>query len=181
MTDLVKTSKFLSLVLRHRPEAIGLQLDAQGWADVQDLITLAAAKGTVLTEALIREVVETSDKKRFALSASGDFIRANQGHSIEVDLGLSPLTPPATLFHGTASHFLASILASGLNKRARHHVHLSADIETASKVGRRHGNLVLLSVGSGDMAHEGYTFYRSENGVWLTDHVPSKFLSVLAQ
>lgn len=180
MSQLVSASKFLSFVLRHKPGAIGLQLDGQGWADVQELIERAKEHGTVLSEALILDVVRTSDKKRFALSASGDFIRANQGHSIDVDLGLLKQTPRACLFHGTASRFLDSILAMGLVKGARHHVHLSADTETASKVGRRHGRLVLLAVASEQMDRDGHTFYRSENGVWLTDTVPAKYLSVLA-
>jgi putative RNA 2'-phosphotransferase len=178
MKNLEKTSKFLSYVLRHKPEEIGLQLDSEGWADIQDLIQLANKSGNSLNETLIREVVETSEKKRFAISCDGDFIRANQGHSVQVDLGFSSIEPPKILFHGTADRFLRSIFESGLSRGNRHHVHLSEDTETASSVGGRYGNPVVLVVHAATMFREGFEFYRSENGVWLTNSVPAKYICV---
>jgi len=174
--DRVKTSKFLSLVLRHRPEAIGLALDGGGWASVAELIEKAGIHGRRLDLDLIADVVAHNDKKRFSLSPNGERIRANQGHSFPVDLGLEPVEPPAVLFHGTARRFLDSILASGLEPRGRQHVHLSADRETATKVGQRHGKPVVLEVDAAAMAELGHTFYLSANGVWLTESVPARFL-----
>lgn len=173
-----KLSKFLSLVLRHKPEAIGLRLDAAGWANIQELVRLAGQNGTVLSEALISEVVETNSKQRFAISDDGRSIRANQGHSVNVELGLTAIEPPETLFHGTAERFIESILALGLSKGSRNHVHLSADIETAVSVGRRYGKPVVLLVDSGKMHRDGNKFFRSENGVWLTDAVSVKYIVV---
>ncbi len=176
--NLVRTSKFLSLVLRHRPEAIGLELDEAGWAEVPELIRLAREQGRELTEPLIREVVETNDKRRFSLSADGSRIRARQGHSLRVDLGLEPVAPPEVLFHGTAKHFLDSILRRGLLKGERHHVHLSPDEGTARAVGQRHGQPIVLRIEAGRMHAESHAFFVSENGVWLTDHVPVEYFSV---
>jgi putative RNA 2'-phosphotransferase len=173
---LVKLSKFMSLVLRHKPGEIGLALDENGWADVAELIARANLKGVRLTHSDLLTVVETNDKKRFALSEDGTRIRASQGHSVEVDLALSPVEPPARLFHGTASRFLESIRAQGLLCGKRQHVHLSPDETTAAKVGQRHGKPVVLQVLSGEMHHAGRPFYLSANGVWLTDHVPSEYL-----
>lgn len=172
----VRSSKFLSLVLRHEPERIGLQLDANGWTNVDDLINRAAAHGMHYTPELIRTLVRESDKQRFALSEDGLRIRANQGHSVEVDLGYAPSVPPAQLFHGTAERHLASILSQGLMKGERHHVHLSADRDTALKVGQRHGKPVVLLVDSAAMHTAGLTFFRSANGVWLTEHVHAQYL-----
>lgn len=172
----VKVSKFLSLVLRHQPDAIGLTLDENGWADVEELIRLANQSGRCLTRPLVDVAVADSDKKRFALSEDGRRIRASQGHSIDVDLALSPADPPHRLYHGTATRFLDSIRASGLHSASRQHVHLSADIPTATKVGQRHGKPVVLVVRAGEMAAAGHTFYLSVNGVWLTDRVPVEFL-----
>jgi putative RNA 2'-phosphotransferase len=180
MSDLEKASRYLSYILRHKPEEIGLQLDHEGWADLQELIERAKENGNPLSEAFIRKVVETSEKKRFSISGDGDFIRANQGHSVPVDLGLIALEPPELLFHGTADRFLDSILDSGLSKGSRHHVHLSEDIETANSVGMRYGLPAILIVRSDQMFREGFQFYRSENGVWLTDSVPTKYISVSA-
>ena len=146
---LARTSKFLSLVLRHRPETIGVTLDAQGWVDVDELIASAAAKGQPLTRELIGRVVAENDKQRFALSDDGTRIRANQGHSVEVDLALEPQEPPETLYHGTAARNLRSIERDGLRRGQRHHVHLSADPVTARIVGQRHGEPVVLRVASG--------------------------------
>ena len=175
----VSTSKFLSLILRHQPEKIGLSLDANGWANLDDLLRLSAAKGRPLTRALIEEVVATNDKQRFAFNEDRSMIRASQGHSISVDLDLVPVAPPPVLFHGTATRFLESIQKQGLLKGKRQHVHLSPDAPTAVKVGQRHGKPVVLKVAAGRMQFEGHKFYRSANGVWLTDHVPPAFFAVV--
>lgn len=174
--SLESKSKFLSLVLRHKPEEIGLTLESEGWAWVEDIIRLSAAKGLVLTTELIHEIVETSDKQRFTMDPTGKRIRANQGHSIPVDLQLAPFAPPATLFHGTASRFLDSIRAGGLLTGARQHVHLSASHAIAAEVGARHGKPVVLRVRAADMHRDGYGFFQSANGVWLTAAVPPAYL-----
>jgi putative RNA 2'-phosphotransferase len=180
MSDtVVKTSKFLSFVLRHGPQSIGLELDNAGWADVDELMRRASSAGRPLTRDLLREVVETNDKQRFSFSDDGQRIRANHGHSIDVDLGLESVAPPDLLLHGTARTSLSSVLEKGLLKRQRQHVHLSLDVETAIKVGRRHGSPVVLRVDSGGMHSEGSSFYLSENGVWLTENVPPGYLSVI--
>ncbi|MEM7126063.1 MAG: RNA 2'-phosphotransferase [Chloroflexota bacterium] len=171
-----RISKFLSLVLRHKPEQIGLRLDVAGWADVPELIRLARQAGVDLNEELLVEVVQNNDKQRFALSPDGQRIRANQGHSIDVTLGLKSIEPPETLYHGTATRFLEAILQEGLKPGNRQHVHLSSDVETAIKVGRRHGKPTVLVVQAGPMARAGYLFYRSDNGVWLTDYVSPQYL-----
>lgn len=176
MSELVRTSKFLSLVLRHQPEAIGLTLDAQGWAEVEELIRLANISGQRVDRTLLERVVAENDKKRFALSEDGRRIRASQGHSIEVDLALSPTPPPELLYHGTATRFLESIRQQGLHAASRQHVHLSADLETATKVGQRHGKVVVLTVRAQAMAEAGHSFFLSANGVWLTEWVPVEFL-----
>jgi putative RNA 2'-phosphotransferase len=175
--SLVPTSKFLSLVLRHDPATIGLTLDAQGWADVDDLIARANRSGRALTRELIESVVANNDKRRFALSPDGTRIRANQGHSIEIDPGLTPVAPPERLYHGTATRFLDSIRAQGLIPGSRLHVHLSADEATAVAVGMRHGKPAVLTVLAADLHAAGTAFYRSENGVWLVDRVPPEFLA----
>lgn len=178
-TDLVKTSKFLSLVLRHQPDVIGLALDENGWADVDELIRLAAAGGhrLTLTRPLLEQVVADNDKKRFAFSDDGRRIRASQGHSVRVDLALPAAEPPAELFHGTATRFVESIRAGGLHAGNRQHVHLSLDVPTATKVGQRHGKPVILTVRAGDMAAAGHPFFLSANGVWLTERVPVEFIT----
>lgn len=175
MTDLVSTSRFLSLVLRHRPDRIGLSLDAAGWADIAELIRLSQAHRP-LTRDVIEAVVAGSDKQRFAISEDGLRIRANQGHSIEVDLALEVVAPPERLYHGTATRFVEAIRREGLSRRSRHHVHLSADVDTAQRVGARHGKPVMLVVRAAEMAAAGHTFHRSANGVWLTDTVPVDFI-----
>ena len=176
--QLEKTSKFLSFVLRHKPEAIGLDLDVNGWVAL-DLLIEKAAGEIALNRSLIEEVVRTSEKQRFALSEDGERIRANQGHSVKVDLQLEPKEPPAVLYHGTATRFLDSILAEGLRPGQRHHVHLSADEETAVAVGKRHGKPVVLKIASAEMQAQGFLFFLSENGVWLTDRVPPAYLTEL--
>jgi putative RNA 2'-phosphotransferase len=170
-------SKFLSLVLRHKPQEIGLTLDPNGWASIEQLIALANAGGTALSRPVIESIVAASDKQRFAISADGACIRANQGHSVDISLGLAPQAPPAQLFHGTATRFLESIRAGGLHAGARQHVHLSSERATAEKVGSRHGKPLVLLVDSGRMARDGHLFYRSENGVWLTDSVAPAYLA----
>jgi putative RNA 2'-phosphotransferase len=171
-----KTSKFLSLVLRHEPARIGIALDSAGWTDVDALLAASAAHGVAITRDELVQIVATSDKQRFALSPDGARIRANQGHSVEVELELAPATPPAILYHGTVDRFLDSIRAQGLIKGERHHVHLSADLATAQKVGGRRGKPVVLAVRAAEMVAAGHPFYVSENGVWLTDAVPVTFV-----
>lgn len=176
MTSLASKSKFLSLVLRHKPETIDLQLDKNGWANIDELIAKANQKGQRLTRTLVDEIVTTNDKQRFAISDDGLFIRANQGHSIKIDLQLETRKPPETLYHGTATRFAASILKDGLIPKSRQHVHLSRDIATAIKVGQRHGKPIVFEVATGKMHNDGHLFYLSENNVWLTENVPLKYL-----
>ena len=171
-----RNSKFLSLVLRHDPDRIGITLDDAGWTDVAALLDATAAHGVMITRDELVQIVATSDKQRFALSPDGARIRANQGHSVEVDLALAPATPPAVLYHGTVGQFVDSIREQGLIKGARHHVHLSADTATAAKVGGRRGKPVILTVRAADMVAAGHTFFCSENGVWLVDHVQAQFI-----
>jgi putative RNA 2'-phosphotransferase len=173
---LIKLSKLLSLVLRHNPGVLGLTLDAQGWVAVDDLLAAAQRHGHALDTATLAQIVADNSKQRFAFSPDGTRIRANQGHSIPVELGLEPITPPELLYHGTARHLLTSIRESGLERRSRQHVHLSADTDTATAVGKRHGVPIVLTVAAGAMQAAGFAFYRSANGVWLTDHVPPEYL-----
>lgn len=177
--EIVGISKFLSLVLRHQPEMIGLTLSNEGWANVDELLELATKHGKTISRDTLNVVVDTNSKKRFAFSDDKQFIRASQGHSVEVSLGYQPQTPPEVLYHGTAIQSVASILATGLHKQQRQHVHLSADKDTATKVGQRHGKPVILEVLTGDMHRQGYSFFLSDNGVWLTDHVPPAFIKLL--
>jgi putative RNA 2'-phosphotransferase len=170
-------SKFLSLILRHAPDTIGLTLDKNGWADVATLLERAAAHGKRITPEQLREVVASNDKQRFAFSADGRAIRASQGHSLKsVDLELEPALPPAVLYHGTASRFITSIRRSGLKAQARRHVHLSEERATAISVGARYGVPVVLAVRAGEMHAQGHAFYQSDNSVWLTDAVPLRFI-----
>jgi putative RNA 2'-phosphotransferase len=171
-----RTSKFLSLVLRHDPARIGITLDEAGWTDVDGLLAAAAAHGVRLTRDELHELVAASDKQRFALSPDGARIRANQGHSVDVDLQLPPREPPERLYHGTVEAALDGIREHGLVRGARHHVHLSADVATATKVGSRRGAPVILTIRAADMHAAGHVFYRSENGVWLTEQVPPRFI-----
>lgn len=174
--DLVKISKFLSYVLRHNPDAIGLTLDPHGWTSVDELLGKAEAAGTPIERGLLLRVVNENDKQRFALSEDGLRIRANQGHSLKVDLALPESQPPAILFHGTADRFLDSIRAAGLVAGSRHDVHLSTNRETAEKVGQRHGVPIVLAVDAERMSNDGYRFRCSENGVWLTETVPPNYI-----
>ena len=175
-----ETSKFLSYILRHEPQSIGLELDTEGWADVEALISGAARHGRNLDRELIKHVVDSSDKKRFSISEDSRRIRAVQGHSTKsVDLQFEEKRPPATLYHGTATRFMASINEKGLISGSRHHVHLSQEIETASAVGQRYGTVVILKVAAQEMLEKGFRFYQAENGVWLTEQVPVKFIEPL--
>lgn len=174
---LSEISKFLSYVLRHEPEAIGLALDREGWADIDELISRAGQSGRTLDRQTIQTVVAGNDKKRFTLSDDGRHIRAVQGHSSEaVDIAYNPVHPPAILYHGTARKFLASILEKGLHAGSRQYVHLSMDAETAIKVGQRHGKPVVLEIRALDMSASGHEFFQAENGVWLTREVPTRYI-----
>lgn len=174
--SLVRASRFLSLVLRHRPEHVGITLDPAGWVRVDELLAAARRSGFALDRATLERVVAENDKRRFALSGDGARIRASQGHSVDVDLGLAPQAPPEELFHGTATRFLESIRSEGLRPGSRIHVHLSPDEATARTVGRRHGAPVVLRVAAGDMHRDGHELVRSENGVWLALAVPAMYL-----
>jgi len=173
---LVRLSKRLSYILRHHPESVGLVLDGEGWVDVDRILDALKRGGRALTRGELEEVVRKNDKKRFSFSEDGRRIRANQGHSVGVDLGLEPVEPPDLLYHGTVGGFLDSIRREGLKKRSRQHVHLSPDVETALKVGGRRGRPVVLVVEARRMHTGGHRFYISANGVWLTDAVPPEYL-----
>jgi putative RNA 2'-phosphotransferase len=177
---LVTVSKFLSKYLRHEPEALGLTLEPGGWVLVDELLAGAARIGFPIAADELARVVADNDKQRFALDETGSKIRANQGHSTEVDLQLSEAEPPELLYHGTVARFVDAIRTEGLKKMARHDVHLSKDIETASKVGQRRGKPVILVIESARMAADGLRFRLSANGVWLTDHVPPQYIRPLS-
>ncbi|MFF3345741.1 RNA 2'-phosphotransferase [Streptomyces sp. NPDC002779] len=170
----VRVSKYLSRHLRHQPERIGLTLDEGGWVEIDTLIAAAAAHGFRFTREELDHVVATNDKRRFAID--GTRIRASQGHSVEVELGLPPATPPPYLYHGTVAGALETIRAEGLRPMNRHDVHLSADRETATRVGARRGRPVVLSVDAGAMHRDGHVFHVSANGIWLTKEVPPRYL-----
>lgn len=172
-----RISKFLSLILRHQPETIGLKLDENGWADVEELRERSAKKKVYFSLEELDEVVETNNKKRFAFNEDKTRIRASQGHSIDINLALEALQPPDFLYHGTAEANISPILEKGIEKRSRQHVHLSADKETATKVGMRHGKPIILTIRTGKMYEDGIAFYQSANGVWLTEFVDPKYIS----
>ena len=174
--DLTATSKRLSYLLRHNPGAAGLTLDAAGWVEVQDLLAALERTGTPLTQAELERVVAENNKARFALDHTGQKIRASQGHSVPVDLGYQPQTPPPVLYHGTPTRNVASILADGLRPGRRHAVHLSEDTKTAHAVGARRGRSAVLAVDATALAEAGPMFTRSANGVWLVDAVPARYL-----
>lgn len=174
--EITGASKFLSFVLRHYPEAIGLTLDENGWTRIDDLLEKCRAHGKPLSRELLNTILATSPKRRFALSVDGQKIRASQGHSIEVDLAYEPTTPPELLFHGTVAASLQAIRAEGLRKMERLHVHLSPDDATARTVAVRRGKPVVLRISAGRMHSTGHVFYLSANGVWLTEHVPPPFI-----
>lgn len=168
--------RLLSHVLRHAPERLGITLDVQGWTSVDELIAKARKAGFTIDRPILEEVVATNDKKRFTLSEDGRSIRAAQGHSVSVDLGLAPSEPPETLFHGTARTNLDAIFLEGLKPGRRQHVHLSTNEDTARKVGERHGKPVILRIDTRRMRDDGRTFVQADNGVWLTDSVPPEYL-----
>ncbi len=178
MTDkeIIRTSKFLSLVLRHEPERVGLKLGDAGWVGVDELLEAVNGHGVALTLEDLKHIVATSDKKRFAFSDDCRSIRASQGHSVEVDLQYSPQMPPEILYHGTATRFLDGIRQQGLHRMERHDVHLSAETKVTVQVGSRHGKPVLLTIRAGEMHRAGFEFRCSANGVWLVDHVPPQFI-----
>ena len=173
--EMIHLSKFLSLILRHEPGKVGLVLEEGGWVEVSMLVLALQTAGHRVDESLLHQVVRENDKQRFSFNEDSSKIRANQGHSIPVELGLQPISPPEILYHGTATRFLESIVVTGLHSQRRTHVHLSPDIDTAVKVGARHGKPVVLKVQSGQMATDGFLFYQSDNGVWRTGHVPGRY------
>lgn len=176
---LVKKSKFLSLVLRHQPEKINLQLDASGWALIDELLIKAKQNGVQIDLLELTEIVENNDKQRFCLSDDGKKIRANQGHSIGVELNLQEQAPPEFLYHGSARKNLQSILQSGIHKGNRHHVHLSNNCESARQVGQRHGKPIVFKILAQEMYQQDFIFYRSPNGVWLVEYIPAEFIVML--
>jgi putative RNA 2'-phosphotransferase len=174
--ETIRASKFLSLVLRHEPERVGLVLGEAGWVGVDELLRAVNQHGVPLTLDGLKHVVATSDKKRFAFSDDCLSIRANQGHSVEVDLQYAPQTPPELLFHGTATRFLDGIRKDGLQRMERHDVHLSAETKVTLQVGGRQGKPALLTIRAAEMHRAGHVFRRSANGVWLANHVPPQFI-----
>lgn len=174
--QIARLSKLLSYILRHNPGEAGIELDEQGWAPVDQLLTYINRNGPVLNFELLKHIVDTNTKKRFSFNSDFTLIRASQGHSVNVDLGYEPTTPPDFLYHGTVAASIDSILKSGLAKKQRHHVHLSIDKQTANQVGSRRGKPVILTVKALAMQENGFSFYLSDNGVWLTDHVPPEYI-----
>lgn len=173
---ITKISKYLSFILRHKPEEIGAVLDENGWLSIDELIEKTTSYS--LTPELISEVVVTNDKQRFAISKDGLYIKANQGHSVNVDLDLEPSTPPPYLYHGTAERNLGKIMSDGLRKMDRHHVHLSESVDTALKVGVRYGKPVILEIDTGKVVQYGLKFFVTDNNVWLVDRVPVEAISI---
>ena len=181
--EIIETGKFLALILRHKPETIGIKLDSNGWVDVQELIDKASIyqkteRHIPLTKKILDEIVATNDKKRFEYSEDGWSIRASQGHSIAVALDLDPIDPPEFLYHGTAEKFLDAIKISGIKKMSRNHVHMNANPQMSLKVGMRHGKPVVLKIRAKEMDADGYKFFLSKNNVWLTEEVPIKYIDV---
>lgn len=169
--NLTQTSRFISLILRHKPEAIGITLDEHGWANVNELLS-----GVKIDMSLLEEIVNTDDKQRYSFNEDKTLIRANQGHSIPVDVELDEVQPPEFLWHGTAEKYMNNICREGLIPKSRLYVHLSSDVPTAMTVGKRHGEAVLLRIDARKMYQDGFKFYLSKNGVWLTKHVPTSYL-----
>jgi putative RNA 2'-phosphotransferase len=175
----VKISKYLSKHLRHQPERLGLELAPGGWVAVEDLLAATAKNGFDISLSELKQVVESNDKQRFSFDDSGDLIRANQGHSTEVDLKLTVRTPPAILYHGTHVKAVTAILQTGLQKMSRHHVHLTTNLRVAHEVGGRRGKSIIIGVNAVLMESNGHNFYCTENDVWLVDHVPPQYLKLL--
>jgi putative RNA 2'-phosphotransferase len=176
MDKLIELSRFLSYVLRHKPDALDLDMSTDGWVAVEELIGKMNKDGKDITFNILKMIVQQDDKKRYSFNEDESRIRANQGHSIKIDLDLMPITPPKYLYHGTAARNIDSIKEHGLLKRERHHVHLSANKDTAKRVGARYGKPIILTILAGDMDNAGHTFYRSDNHVWLIDTVPVEFI-----
>lgn len=176
---LIKISKYLSYHLRHRPDLLGLKLAPGGWVEVDRFLAAANRHNFSLTETELKQVVEQNDKQRFSFNDWGNLIRANQGHSVTVNLQLKPIAPPKILYHGTHRSVVSAIQKRGLRKMNRHHVHLSADIATAISVGARRGDPVIFQIDALKMSQANYQFYRSENGVWLTEFVPVTYLKIV--
>ena len=174
-------SKFLSLVLRHKPETIGISLDEAGWTDIDKLLSALERNGKSMSRMMLEEIVSTNDKQRFSFSEDGSRIRANQGHSIEIELGYEEAIPPPILYHGTPQQFVESIFREGLKKMKRHHVHLHVDVATSTAVGQRRGKPVLLQVKALEMQQAGHQFFVTPNEVWLTDHVPIEYLEFVSE
>lgn len=181
MKDLKPISKFLSLVLRHKPETIGVTMDEQGWISVDELLEKCRETGKAISLETLQEVVRTNDKKRFVFSEDGRKIRASQGHSVSVDLQFEPREPLEFLYHGTIAKYVDEIRASGLQKMNRLHVHLSKDLATAINVGSRRGKPLILKIHAARMYADGHPFYLSENGVWLSDGVPPEYIDFSGQ
>ena len=177
-TNDIKLGRFLSLVLRHDPSAAGITLDEHGWADVKKLLDGVRRTGRQIDMETLERIVRENNKLRYSFNEDHTRIRANQGHSLQVDVELRQVVPPQYLYHGTAARFLPSILAEGIKKMGRQYVHLSGDVQTAMAVGRRHGMPAVLKINAEAMSRDGITFYRSENGVWLCDHVPPEYFCV---
>jgi len=175
----IKIGKYICLILRHKPEIIGIELDKNGWANIDELINGVKKKYPDFNREGLEYIVKTDNKQRYSLSDDKSKIRARQGHSIDVDVELNELTPPELLYHGTAERFLESIMKEGLVPKSRLYVHLSKDVETAEKVGKRHGKPAVLKIETGKMAEDGFKFYLSENGVWLTKAVPPKYFGLI--
>ena len=169
--DLIKISRYISLILRHKPEAIGITLNEHGWANVNELI-----KGININMETLEHIVATDDKQRYSFNEDKTLIRANQGHSIPVDVELEEIQPPKYLYHGTGKKYKDSIIEDGLIPKSRLYVHLSSDINTAINVGKRHGDVIVFRINALKMCNDGYKFYVSKNGVWLTKHVPTVYL-----
>ena len=176
MDKLTRLSKFLSLILRHKPETIGLSLDSNGWADVNELIQKVKSSNRDIDINTLSTIVEENDKSRFSFNENKTKIRAVQGHTIDVDLNLTPSEPPIILYHGTTIQNIISIKRNGISKMKRHHVHLSDNLDTAKSVGSRYGKPAVLIINSKKMYDDGIVFLKSENGVWLTDFVDSKYI-----
>ncbi|GAA0083358.1 RNA 2'-phosphotransferase [Clostridium sp. CTA-6] len=175
----LKISKFISLVLRHKPQEANLELDKHGWCNITDFLKGLNNKGFKVNITDIERIVREDDKQRYSFNEDKTKIRANQGHSIKIDLKLKAIKPPKVLYHGTSTKVINKILHEGIKKQSRQYVHLSSNIETASKVGKRHGKLAILEVNTEQMHLEGYNFYLSDNKIWLTDYVPSKYLKLI--
>lgn len=177
-SQLVKISRYLSKHLRHQPDRLGIKLLPGGWVAVDELLAACKKNAFPISWTQLEEVVAKNDKQRFSFDSTGTLIRANQGHSVEVDLQLEPITPPDVLYHGTSAGAVTAIMQTGLSKMSRHHVHLSKDIAIARNVGARHGKPVVLAIDAAAMHQAGYTFYCSDNGVWLVDRVPPEYIQL---